>query len=96
MSSGHTPTITAQEGTELDEHGTGKLSSRIEPTSVISMRTRFLATTPNLHAFEERWVRSVKEECLSKLMLVGEASLKKAVPRQNCDAPDFNNLGVNP
>jgi len=35
--------------------------------------------SPNLNAFAERWVRSVKEECLSKLILFGESSLKKAL-----------------
>ena len=32
--------------------------------------------SPNLNAYAERWVRSVKEECLSKLILFGEASLR--------------------
>jgi hypothetical protein len=32
-----------------------------------------------LNAFAERWVRSVKEEALSKLILYGEASLKRAL-----------------
>ena len=31
------------------------------------------------NAFAERWVRSVKEECLSKLILVGEGSLRRAL-----------------
>ena len=31
--------------------------------------------SPNLNAYAERWVRSVKEECLSRLILFGEASL---------------------
>ena len=35
--------------------------------------------SPNLNAFAERWVRSVKEECLSKLILFGEASLRRAL-----------------
>lgn len=35
--------------------------------------------SPNLNAFAERWVRSVKEECLSKLILFGERSLKHAL-----------------
>jgi putative transposase len=35
--------------------------------------------SPNLNAFAERWVRSVKEECLSKLILFGESSLRRAV-----------------
>ena len=33
--------------------------------------------SPNLNA--ERWVRSVKEECLSRLILFGEASLRHAL-----------------
>src|SRR5262249_10237876 len=33
--------------------------------------------SPNLNAFAERWVRSVREECLSKLILFGEASVKR-------------------
>jgi len=32
-----------------------------------------------LNAFAERWVRSVKEECLSHLILFGERSLRKAL-----------------
>jgi transposase InsO family protein len=35
--------------------------------------------SPNLNAFAERWVRSVKEECLSKLILVGKGSLRRAL-----------------
>jgi transposase InsO family protein len=35
--------------------------------------------SPNLHAYAERWVRSVKEEGLSRLMLFGEASLRHAL-----------------
>ena len=37
------------------------------------------ARSPNLNAFAERWVRSVKEECLSKLILFGERALQRAV-----------------
>jgi putative transposase len=35
--------------------------------------------SPNLNAYAERWVRSVKEECLTKLILLGEGSLKLAL-----------------
>jgi transposase InsO family protein len=35
--------------------------------------------SPNLNAFAERWVRSVKEECLSHLILFGERSLRRAL-----------------
>lgn len=40
---------------------------------------RLPARSPNLNAYAERWVRSVKEECLSKLILFGEGSLKLAL-----------------
>jgi hypothetical protein len=32
-----------------------------------------------LNAYAERWVRSVKEECLSKVVLFGERSLRRAL-----------------
>jgi putative transposase len=35
--------------------------------------------SPNLNAFAERWLRSIKEECLSKFILFGEGSLHRAV-----------------
>ena len=35
--------------------------------------------SPNLNAFAERWVRSIKHECLSKVILFGELSLRRAV-----------------
>src|SRR5258708_28465442 len=35
--------------------------------------------SPNLNAYAEHWVRSVKEECLAKLILFGEASLRRAL-----------------
>jgi putative transposase len=37
------------------------------------------ARSPNLNAYAERWVRSVKEECLSKVTLFGERSLRRAL-----------------
>ncbi len=37
---------------------------------------RLPARSPNLNAFSERWVKSVKEECLSMLILFGESSLR--------------------
>jgi transposase InsO family protein len=37
------------------------------------------ARSPNLNAYAERWVRSVKEECLSKIVLFGERSLRRAL-----------------
>ena len=37
------------------------------------------AWSPNLNAFAERWVRSVRDECLGKLILFGESSLRHAL-----------------
>jgi putative transposase len=35
--------------------------------------------SPNLNAYAERWVRSIKEECLARLILFGEAALHHAL-----------------
>jgi len=35
--------------------------------------------SPNLNAFAERFVRSIKEECLERMLLFGENSLRTAV-----------------
>ena len=37
------------------------------------------ARSPNLNAFAERWVRSAKQECLSKLILFGEGPLSRTL-----------------
>ncbi len=37
------------------------------------------ARSPNLNAFAERWVRTIKEECLSKIILFGEDSLRRVL-----------------
>jgi transposase InsO family protein len=37
------------------------------------------ARSPNLNAYAERWVRSVKQECLSRLILFGERPLRRAL-----------------
>lgn len=37
------------------------------------------ARSPNLNAFAERWILSVKNECLSKLILFGEAALRRCL-----------------
>ena len=47
-------------------------SGRVEPLVLP-------AHSPNLNAYAERWVRSVKEECLSKVVLFGERSLRRAL-----------------
>jgi putative transposase len=40
---------------------------------------RLPARSPNLNAFAERFVRTIKAECLNHLILVGERSLRRAV-----------------
>ena len=40
---------------------------------------RLPARSPNLNAHAERWVRSIQEECLSRLILFGENSLRRVV-----------------
>jgi putative transposase len=40
---------------------------------------RLPARSPNLNAYAERFVRSVKESCLGRLILVGEGSLRRSV-----------------
>jgi len=47
-------------------------SSGVEPL-------KLPARSPNLNAYAERWVKSVKDECLSKLIFFGEASLRRAL-----------------
>ena len=47
-------------------------SSDVEPL-------KLPARSPNLNAYAERWIRSVKEEALSKLILFGEASLRRVL-----------------
>src|SRR5207247_962030 len=47
-------------------------SGRVEPLTLP-------ARSPQLNAYAERWVRSVKEECLSKIILFGERSLRRAL-----------------
>ena len=40
---------------------------------------RLPARSPNLNAFAERFVRSIKSSCLDRIILIGESSLRKAV-----------------
>lgn len=58
------------------------LASTSSPSTLASggiKPIQLAARSPNLNAFAERWVRSVKQECLSKLVLFGEASLRRAL-----------------
>ncbi len=42
-------------------------------------RVKLPARSPNLNSFAERWVRSIKSESLSKLILFGERSLRHSL-----------------
>ena len=39
---------------------------------------RLPVRSPNLNAFAERFVRSIKESCLERMVLIGESSLHRA------------------
>ena len=44
-------------------------------TNVIRLPPR----SPNLNAYAERFVRSIKSECLNRMIFIGQASLRRAV-----------------
>ena len=48
---------------------------RDEGTKVIRLPPR----SPNLNAYAERFVRSIEDECLDRMIFVGQASLRHAV-----------------
>jgi hypothetical protein len=43
------------------------------------IRVPLLPQSPNLNAYAERWVRSIKEETLSRFILFGERALRHAL-----------------
>ena len=53
---------------------------------------------PNCNAFAERFVRSIKDECLDRIILFGEASLRRALReyvahfRSERSHPEYNDL----
>jgi len=63
-------------------HDRGPLFTEVfrETLAATSVETvRLPPKSPNLNAFAERFVRSIKESCLNRLILVGEAWLRRAV-----------------
>ena len=40
---------------------------------------RLSPMSPNLNAYAERFVRSIKDECLNRMIFIGQASLRRAV-----------------
>ena len=64
----------------LHDRDTKYCAAFCQTISVGSVKTIALpARSPNLNAYAERWVRSIKEECLGKLILFGEGSLRRAL-----------------
>ena len=57
----------------LDAIGAGGMGEVYAKTLALPPRS------PNLNAYAECWVRSVKEECLGKLILLSEGSLRRAL-----------------
>jgi hypothetical protein len=64
-------------------------SGRVEP---VALPVR----SPDLNAYSERWVRSVKEECLSKMLLIGERPLRLALSEYVAHYQPFVALPVDP
>jgi len=62
---------------DRDTKFTDSFCAIIKTSDVVPLKLP--ARSPNLNAFTERWVRSVKEDCLSKLILFGEASLRRVL-----------------
>ena len=62
---------------DRDTKCTGAFDQTIESVGieVIKLPRR----SPNLKAFAERWDRSIKSECLDRLILFGERSLRYAI-----------------
>ena len=56
---------------------TAEFLTMLEDVGVKSVRLP--ARSPNLNAHAERFVRSIKESCLDRMILFGEASLKMAI-----------------
>jgi transposase InsO family protein len=64
----------------LHDHDSKYFSSFRQVIEAGSVKTLALPPrSPNLNAYAERWVRSVKEECVGKLILLGEGSLRRAL-----------------
>ena len=53
----------------------GRCSTHGDAAKVI----RLPPLSPNLNAYGERFVRSIKEECLRKMIFIGQASLRRAI-----------------
>src|SRR5258705_11062243 len=48
--------------------------------------------SPNLNAYAERFVRSIKEECLNRMIFVGQASLRRLIRLCSADAANDGSI----
>ena len=62
---------------DRDPRFTAEFLSMIAETGVESVKLP--ARSPNLNAYAERFVRSIKESCLNRMIFFGEDSLRKAI-----------------
>jgi len=62
---------------DRDTKFSGRFRRLLSGAGVEVIRTPFRA--PNANAYAERFVRSIKEECLNKLILFGEGRLRDAI-----------------
>ncbi len=62
---------------DRDTKFTAEFCRILEDAGVVVVRTAFQA--PNMNALAERWVLSVKSECLNRMILFGERSLRRAL-----------------
>ncbi len=60
-----------------DSKFTAQFCRVLRDAGVHTVRTAYQA--PNMNAYAERWVLSVKSECLDRMILLGEASLRRAL-----------------
>jgi putative transposase len=56
---------------------TSELAMILKSVGIKSLRLP--ARSPNLNAFAERYVRTLKEGCLDRMILIGEGSLHRAI-----------------
>ena len=63
----------------LDRDGkfTTEFKRILEDAAVRMLLTPYQA--PNMNAFAERWIRSIKAECLRKMILFGSSSLERVI-----------------
>jgi len=62
---------------DRDAKGSAAVRDRLNEARIRVVQTPFHA--PNANAYAERFVRSIKEECLDRMMLLGERHFQRAV-----------------